>query len=175
VDGNCTGKGSSNTVTNLLASYKKQAWPKTIKELWLLVQVFGLLTALRLLLPHVQIQTLLRWLALSRIPPVADPDRLETVRRYTEALLWRIPFPSPGKCLPRSLTLYYFAARYGFPVQVHCGVRRMGERLQGHAWLSLYGRPFLEEDNPGHSYAVIFSFPSPERAGAVAGPPAINS
>src|SRR5712692_4436668 len=140
----------------------QQAWPKTHKEIWLLVRVFGLLTALRLLLPRVKLQSLLRWLTPSQIAPIADPGTLEKTVQYTDALLWRLSFPLRGPCLPRSLTLYYFATRCGFPVHVHCGVRRMGEALQGHAWLSLHGKPFLEADISDCSYAVTFSFLGPE-------------
>ena len=84
---------------------------------------------------------------------------------------YNIPFAN----ISGVLTLYYFATRHGFPVRFHYGVHCLGERLQGHACLSLGGRPFLEEDNPGRSYALICSFPGPERAAAAAGPRAINS
>jgi len=140
----------------------KRAWPQTFRELGLLVRVLGLLTALRLLLPRVQLPRLLRWLTPSRIPPVADSLTLEKAVHYTDALLWRLPFPLPGPCLPRSFILYYFATRCGFPARVHCGVRRLGEVLQGHAWLSLQGTPFLETDTLHGNYAVTFSFPSPQ-------------
>jgi hypothetical protein len=143
---------------------QKQQWPKTIKEIWLLVRVIGLLTALRLLLPCVKMKTLLRWLSPSQIPLIAESHTLDKTVRYTDALLWPIPFPLQGKCLHRALTLYFFATRCGFPVHFHCGVRRVGKMLQGHSWLSLNGRPFLEEGKPDHIYAVILSFPKIEGA-----------
>lgn len=126
--------------------------------------MLGLVVALRLLLPFVKIKTLLQWLAPSRIPLIADQHTLDKAVRYTDALLWRMRFPLRGSCIPRSLALYYFATRCGLPVHVHCGVRRVGEALQGHAWLTLNGSPFLEEGNP--DYAVTFSFPDSERAEA---------
>lgn len=155
----------------------KQAWPKTLKEIGLLMRVLGLLTALRLLLPRVKLQSLLRWLTPSQIAPIADPGTLEKTVQYTDALLWRLSFPLRGPCLPRSLTLYYFATRCGFPVHVHCGVRRMGAALQGHAWLSLHGKPFLEADIPDCIYAVTFSFPGPENseAGQAVPPPPVST
>ncbi len=78
---------------------------------------------------------------------------------YTNALLWRQPFPLSGQCLPRALSLYYFATRCGLPVRFHCGVYRTGASLGGHAWLSLHGAPFMERENPAERYAVTFSFP----------------
>ncbi|RMF94397.1 MAG: lasso peptide biosynthesis B2 protein [Nitrospinota bacterium] len=136
---------------------KGRAWPRTGPEIWLFLRVAGLLGILRLFLPRLKLNTLLRWLTPRQIPGSPAPARLETVVRYTDALLRHFPFPGPGKCLPRTLALYYFATRYGFPVQVCCGVRRVGESLDGHAWLSLRDRPFLERSSPSHT--VTFSFP----------------
>lgn len=142
---------------------QKREWPKTTEEIWLLLRVIGLLTALRLLLPYTKMKTLLKWLSPSRIPSIADAHRLEQTVRYTDALLRRLRVTLPaGKCIPRSLTLYYFVTRCGLPVHFHCGVRRLGERLQGHAWLSLHGNPFLERGNSNGGFAVTFSFPTSE-------------
>lgn len=134
------------------APSRPQTWP----EYWLLAQVFGVLAALRLLLPWVKLRTLVRWLERRR-PTHLDALALRKAARYTDALLGRMPRPPRGPCLPRSLTLFYFAHRAGLPVQLQCGVRRVGGRLQGHAWLSLNGEPFLEKQDPRQSYAVTFS------------------
>ncbi len=145
---------------------KKRAWPTTPKEFRHLGRVFCILAGLRLLLPCVKLNRLLGWLALSRVPQATDLSTLQKTVRYVDALLWRFPAQPKGNCLPRSLALYYFATRCGFPVQFHCGVRRMGAKLQGHAWLSLKGEPFLENGNPFRTYTVTFSFPDATQAGA---------
>jgi len=138
---------------------QRRAWPKTPQEWWLLTRVAALLLAFRLFLLRTSLPTLLRWLTPTRSPAAADRHGMEKAVVYTDALLWRLAFPLRGPCLPRSLTLYYFARRYGLPVQFHCGVCRTNGALQGHAWLSLAGRPFLEANNPTDNYAVTFSFP----------------
>jgi hypothetical protein len=151
---------------------KARSWPRTWPEFCLLVQVFGVLTAFRLLLPWVKLRTLVRWLERRRAAPRDDSLTLGRTTQYTDALLWRIPLRLRGPCLPRALTLFYFARRSGLPVQFHCGVQRTGARLQGHAWLSLNGRPFLERDDPHQSYAVIFSSGDPTSAKSGANSPA---
>jgi hypothetical protein len=150
--------------------------PKTGPELWLALRILGLLILIRLLIRLVKLETLLRWLTRdsSRLPapgarlgpscraPGAgswEPD-WEKAARYTDAFLRRMSFPLPGQCLPRALTLHYLARRSGLPVQFHCGVRRDGDRLQGHAWLTLHGQPFLEPQDPEGTFAVTFTFPA---------------
>jgi hypothetical protein len=125
----------------------------------LVVHVAGLLLLLRLLLFCVKLKTLVRWLDADPSVQRIDPATLPKAARYTDALLARIPFPTRGNCLPRSLVLFHLARRWGLPARLHCGVRRDGQQLQGHAWLSLHGEPFLEASNPEESYVVTFSYP----------------
>lgn len=139
---------------------QRRAWPKTLREWRLLARIAALLLALRLVLFRVQLLPILRWLTPAQTPHTSEPDMLEKAVLYTDALLRRLAFPLRGPCLPRALTLYYCARRYGFPVHLHCGVARVKNALQGHAWLSFAGRPFLEEQNPADSYTVTFSFPA---------------
>jgi hypothetical protein len=141
---------------------KPQARPSRLRRFWILSQVAIVFAVVRLLLPWLKLPRLLRWLSPRRISPATYPgtwDTLEATVRRTNALVRRFPVNSRGNCLSRSLVLYYFVTRYGFPVQVHCGVRRVGENLEGHMWLSLQGKPFLERGNPFQKYAITFSFP----------------
>jgi hypothetical protein len=142
--------------------------PATPREFGLLLRVLAVLVILRLLLPFVKLKRLVRWLGPTQPPRAADPLPLQTAARYTDALLGRMRYGRRGNCLPRTLTLFFFAARAGLPVQIHCGVRRMGQTLEGHAWLSLHGHPFLERGDPPEIYAVIFSYPDGNRGEAPA-------
>ena len=135
-------------------------WPRTFSEVWLFVRVLGLVALLRVLLPCFQLPRLLPWLAPRRIPTTASQLLLEKAVRYTDAFLWRLHFPLPGNCLPRSLVLYYFATRLGYMVQLRCGVQRAGETLKGHAWLTRNGETFLEEGSPEKQFVVTFSYPN---------------
>src|SRR5439155_17759138 len=114
--------------------------PRTAGEYRLLLRVLLVLVLVRLLLPCVRMKRLVRWVGRShpsrppfrRFAPV--PVSLQTIAWYTDALLQRMPAGRHGNCLPRSLTLFFFATRAGLPVRFHCGVRRVGEALEGHAW-----------------------------------------
>ena len=141
----------------------KRSWPRTFGDVWLLVRVFVMLTGLRLTLRWVRLDNLLRRFTPRAIPNQTDDRAMERVRSYADGLVWRIPYLRERKCLPRALTLYYFATRFGYPVRFHCGVcRGANQRLEGHAWLVLGGRPFLEPEDPTAKYAVTLTFPAPE-------------
>ena len=94
----------------------------------------------------------------SRVP-APDPARVEHTARHVDALLRRLPSVGGRGCMIRSLAVYSRARRSGVPVRFHCGVRRNGSALDGHAWLTLDGEPFLEPVDPRPAYAVVFSFP----------------
>jgi len=137
-------------------------WPKTKNEIWLLIQVVGLVSALRLLLCYFNVKKILKWLPPAHVPPIPERRILKKIVRYTDVFLGKVPFSSEGNCLPRSLALYYFATRCGLPVKFHCGVRKAGAQLKGHAWLTLDGEPFFENGSPERSYTVTFTFPVAE-------------
>ena len=148
-----------------------RSWPKTAKEIYLLIWVFGVVISIRLLLRALDVKTLLRWLSPSRHYVKINADMLDKIARYTDGLLWRLSVSGKGNCLPRSLALYYFATRCGFPVCLCCGVRRMKNTLEGHAWLTFLKRPFLERGNPESYYKVTFSFPPSNENHSAAVPP----
>lgn len=148
----------------------ERSWPKTAKEMYLLIWVLGVIISIRLLLRALDLTTLLRWLSPSRHCVRINADMLDKIARYTDGVLWRLSVSARGNCLPRSLALYYFATRCGFPVCLCCGVRRMRNTLEGHAWLTLLKRPFLERGNPESYYTVTFSFPPLNEKRSVAAP-----
>ena len=135
--------------------------PRTAAEYRLLLRVLLVLVLVRVLLPCVRLKRLVRWVGRSHPSRLPHPVSLQTIAWYTDALLRRMPAGRLGNCLPRSLTLFYFATRAGLPVRFHCGVRRVGEALEGHAWLTLGDQLFLERGEPEGRYAVIFSYPEP--------------
>jgi len=92
--------------------------------------------------------------------PSRNDHALERVRGFVDGLCARIPAFQDKRCLPRSVVLYHFATKHGFPVILHCGVQKTAEdRLDGHAWLSLDGHPFLEADGRVDAFVVTYSYP----------------
>ncbi len=139
-----------------------RVFPKSAREIWLLIRVAGVLIGLSLFVRSFKLRTVLRWLTPSRYCRTMDPPTFEKTVAYTDGIVRRLHLFPRGNCLPRSLALYYFATRCGLPVHVCCGIRRVRETLEGHAWLDLNGKPFLEHGNPELSYTVTFCFPTTE-------------
>jgi len=135
-------------------------WPHSLREFGGLVYVSLIFFCLRVLLPHIRLDRALRWLysADKHFPPT--PERFALFHRYFRALIRRFRTNPKGDCLIRSLVLFYFARRNGLPVHFHCGVFQVGKALDGHAWLSLEGKPFFEKEDPYTRYTVTYSFPN---------------
>ncbi|WP_420888061.1 lasso peptide biosynthesis B2 protein [Candidatus Nitronereus thalassa] len=144
---------------------RKQKWgwpntpPKNLSEFLLAWQVLGVTSVLRLFVRWVKLPTLLRWLTPYSASAVPRHHKLSIVDRYITSVLDRFPSNPRGCCLVRSLALYAFGRRSGFPVHFHCGVSRVNGELQGHAWLSLHNQPFLESGNPFTTNVVTYSYP----------------
>jgi hypothetical protein len=89
-----------------------------------------------------------------------DPERL---RRLVDALARvdrRHPF---GLCLRRALLRYHFLRRAGLPLELAFGVRirRPHEQpgLAGHAWNTLDGRPWHEDEADYRGFTVLYRWP----------------
>jgi len=67
-----------------------RSWPKTAKEIYLLIWVFGVVISIRLLLRALDVKTLLRWLSPSRHYVKINADMLDKIARYTDGVLWRL-------------------------------------------------------------------------------------
>jgi len=99
--------------------------------------------------------------ALAELTPAPAPQPLDTdtIRQIADALTAFGAGRPLGICLRRSLLRYYFLRRAGLPVVVHFGARRLGERIGGHAWLTLNGQPYYEAPEHYLNYALMFSYP----------------
>ena len=143
---------------------KRRAWSENLRTVVLLLRVVAVVASLRLLVSIVTLRRILDWLTPHSHYFVADERSFPKVVRYTDALVRRLPSWAGSRCLLRSLALYYFATRYGFAVKLHCGIRRAGDALEGHAWLSLHGKAFYEKGLPDLTYAITFTFPPAQTA-----------
>lgn len=65
-------------------------------------------------------------------------------------------------CQTRAVTLYWFLARAGLPVELRFGIAVDGQggSADGHAWVSLDGRAFLEKEDPEPRFAVTYRVPA---------------
>lgn len=117
--------------------------------------VWGVRVALRL----VSLQRLLNWLSYAPMAGDRRQNTMEDVAYYVDRWLTLFPYNLKGNCFPRALALYWFARRAGLPVQFNCGVIKLDRRLEGHAWLILDGREFLESSPHWRSFTVTVRFP----------------
>jgi hypothetical protein len=63
-------------------------------------------------------------------------------------------------CLTRGLTLYYCLRRAGVSVALCFGMGQTstGDGFDGHCWLELDGKPYLEARDPRSYYATMYTF-----------------
>lgn len=138
----------------------KKSWPRGPGEVWLLLRVFRLLVKVRAEVRHENLNDLLAKYSPSDCESERNEGALERVRGFVDGLCARLPVLQDKRCLPRSVVLYHFARRYGFPVVLHCGVQKTSQdALDGHAWLSLDGETFLEPDGRVDGFVVTYSYP----------------
>ena len=131
-----------------------------MRKYWLILQAGLAVAVIRFLVRVAPLPRVLRYLHSECISHSRDRASLEALAYYTDRWLTLFPANAKGNCFPRSLTLYRFARRLGFPVSFLCGVRRAGPNLEGHAWLMLNGVPFLEPTTHWTEFAVSYTFPS---------------
>lgn len=84
-----------------------------------------------------------------------------TVKSIDLLLSFR-PLLRYGKCFLRSLTLFKFLRRQGWPVAIYFGVRKTeadGSDITGHSWLVLEGEPFLEKPD-NEDYVTTYVYPA---------------
>jgi hypothetical protein len=90
--------------------------------------------------------------------PLALPHATRVVVRVCRLWCFRLPI-FPQACLRRALALYYVLTRLGYAVEIHFGIRRAGEALHGHSWVTVQGQPVAERARPD-VFAIVYSYPS---------------
>ena len=101
------------------------------------------------------------------------PKRSISVRRIVDLsrmLLDRIY--GTDYCMKQSLILFYFLRRWNYPVELYFGVKKKDGKLDGHAWVELWGHPLVERYDPHAVYAVTYHYRPEARPGMHQPPPA---
>jgi hypothetical protein len=130
-----------------------------LRKYWTILRVGLVVVRIRLAL---RVQTLPQ--VLEQVGPLsmhAEPDEagMKILTSYVERWLQLFPYNTKGNCFPRAVALYRFARERGYPVRLHCGVRREAAGLAGHAWLTLDSEPFYEPGTHWRYFTVTFSYP----------------
>ena len=112
-------------------------------ELGALVRVVATRTRVEWLLATRPLDRCLDELTPEHRPASVDDAEVERVARWTERLLRNRRLPRTT-CLHRALTRYSLLARAGADPEFLLGLGTDG--LEGHAWVTLDGRPWREGD-----------------------------
>lgn len=133
---------------------------RLVRKYWTIISVGLLVLRVRVLLRFLSLPHALGLLEpkAGRSNPIGIP--LDDLIYYVDRWLLLFPYNAKGNCFPRSVTLYRYARRAGFPVRLHCGVRKSHGILDGHAWLTLDGSPFHELSRQWQHFTVTFSYPA---------------
>jgi hypothetical protein len=112
-------------------------------------------------------QTDLEKILLEMTPDVANSEQDIQVRtlRLERGVRWalRLTNQHVNACVPRSLALFHALRKEGLEVSFVSGVRRNGNKLEGHAWLELNGKPipgYGDESAPS-IFKENFRYPKP--------------
>ena len=127
------------------------------REALLLVQMVAMVAALKVLQRVVSLPTLLRLFDVRRPRPERrlHPKRLAWL---ASGLLRRLF--GQDYCMPRSIVLFHFMRKWGYPTRLHFGVARREGALKGHAWVTLGDLPFAERGDPRRSYKTMYTYPA---------------
>lgn len=132
-------------------------------DLWLFVQILLTLIIIPRQIKRESLPDLLRKLDPGVSPSAGTPERLNKTVGFVDTLLKYRFLQKYGKCLLRSLVLFKFLRRQGWPVEIHFGVRRTDDEkdgITGHSWLVLSGELFLETESQQFTFVTTYSFPS---------------
>jgi Transglutaminase-like superfamily len=104
---------------------------------------------------------------LDRLTPAARPQCCGSQQErewLVRLVVWLCHLPCfrpplfPRACVRQSLALYYVLTRRGYPIQIHFGVRKAGQRLYGHSWVTVQECPVAEQ-TPLDVFRVVYSYP----------------
>jgi hypothetical protein len=82
-------------------------------------------------------------------------DAISVITLVCRLKAFRLPI-FPKLCLRQSLLLYRALARMGYPVEIHFGVLKDEEKLHGHSWVTLQGKPVADTAHSG-SFKAVYS------------------
>jgi hypothetical protein len=71
----------------------------------------------------------------------------------------RAPARAPANCLERSIGVYHVLCASGAAPEIVVGIRRgAGNRVDGHVWVTLAGRPLAEDESFLATFARVLTF-----------------
>ncbi len=96
----------------------------------------------------------------SRMSDGRNEKKMDRVLWLTDGILWFLF--DEAFCVKKSLILYHFGRKYGYPLSINFGVTRDGSSIKGHAWTDLDGIPYGEAMESSAPFNVIYRHPTLE-------------
>jgi Transglutaminase-like superfamily len=62
----------------------------------------------------------------------------------------------PRSCLRQSMALHRVLTHMGYPVEIHFGIRKEGEVLKGHSWVTLHGK-LIADGTQTKAFRLVYS------------------
>jgi hypothetical protein len=144
-------------------SVKPRDLTVVLSEVWFALHVGIWLFLLPIFLRFRPLPELLKHFTQVRSQPKSrgplEMDRaVRIVTRVCQMRVFRLPiFLRP--CLRQALALYRTLTRMGYPVEIHFGIHKQGEDLQGHAWVTIQGKPVADTAR-SESFKPVYSYRS---------------
>lgn len=87
---------------------------------------------------------------------VFDLSHTKEVERHRRLVfLFYNNFPFAGRCLARSLTLWFLLKRMGIKTDLRLGMRKEDGDLKAHAWVEYKGKPITIDPEVQQSYKMF--------------------
>lgn len=129
------------------------------RELWLLFRLTLAAAVLPLLVRFLSLPRLVRAFDPGPVPEAYPPIDPQPIVDLTDGLLRREIAMFRTNCVKRSLLLFYFLGKAGYPTVIFFGISRQGDDLAGHCWLEHRGEPVAEGDDPKEAFEITFRYP----------------
>jgi hypothetical protein len=136
----------------------------TIYEFIIFVYILLVALAISTLLKVIKFQTILEKLTPRKKSLWEGKVSPKRISEYIDSILALKILGMKPNCLNRSLVLYHFLHKIGIMVKINFGVRKIDNDIQGHGWLTLDGKPYLEESDTLENFCLIYSYPDHRQA-----------
>jgi hypothetical protein len=133
------------------------------------VRVGGWLCLLPILLRIYSLSTLLQRLNQVRGKCRRDTHDVEQVVHIVVRVCNLRPFNwqiFPRRCLRQSLSIYRTLIQFGYPAEIHFGIRKDDADLVGHSWVTMQGKTVADRAQ-SDLFKVVYSYPSAPFASAL--------
>lgn len=126
-----------------------------VRDWLLLVRMVCMLVPLLILKHIMSLPALIKLYDANPVSPgKTTPERLVWL---TDGFLRR--FSKNNRCMNRSIILFHFLRKWDYPVRIHFGVAKRGEKLDGHAWIELSDIPLAESTDPTTRFHTMYVYP----------------